>query len=234
MLKACRCNASRNRQRIVNRKRIDRPVAVPQSKMQEPQTVVELLTSRVLRLSNTFGLYASRRYREQFGMTLPEWRVMSIIASCEPTTAREISRILATDKGWVGLSVEALRRRGFVTRTSDGRDARRRLVSLTRQGREMHDAILSVARQRQRRLLATLPEGAADTLIASLDRLQAEADRMLDELGASDGPAGSAKPASSSGLALGSCRDAKPPLTRGRVRRANQAPPTGGSAGPRG
>lgn len=152
--------------------------------MREPRTVVDFLTYRVLRLSNTFGLYASRRYREEHGMTLPEWRVMSIIASCQPTTAREISRVLSTDKGWVGLSVERLRRRGFVTRAADRRDARRALISLTRKGEMMHDAILAIARRRQRRLLAVLPEGATETLIACLDRLQAEADRMLEELDA--------------------------------------------------
>lgn len=164
--------------------------------MHEPTTVVDFLTSRVLRLSNTFGLYASRRYRDQHGMTLPEWRVMSIIASCQPTTAREVSRVLATDKGWVGQSVEKLEQRGFVSRRADRQDGRRSLLSLTRRGAEMHDAILATARQRQRRLLASLPEGAADTLIACLDRLQAEADHMLDEL---DAPSVSPTSAKSAG-----------------------------------
>jgi DNA-binding MarR family transcriptional regulator len=150
--------------------------------MREPKSVIDLLTSRVLRLSNTFGLYASRRYRDEFGVTLPEWRVMSIIGSFEPTSARDISRILATDKGWISLSVESLQRRGFVTRSPDDQDARRLLLRLTTQGRRLHDAILSVARQRHRRLLIALPAGAADTLFASLDRLQAAADRMLAEL----------------------------------------------------
>lgn len=162
--------------------------------MREPRTVTDLLTYSVLRLSNTFGLYASRRYRDQFGMTLPEWRVMSIIASCEPTTAREISRVLATDKGWVGLSVENLQRRGFVSRAADPDDARRSLIRLTKQGKEMHDAILAVARRRQRRLLAALPEDTADTLVACLDRLQAEADRMLEELDAQPAPVAPRKP----------------------------------------
>lgn len=171
--------------------------------MQEPTTVVDFLTYRMLRLSNTFGLYASRRYRDEHGMTLPEWRVMSIIASCQPTTAREISRVLATDKAWVGVSAEKLAQRGFVSRRPDHQDGRRTLLSLTRRGKEMHDAILAIARRRQRRLLASLPEGAADTLIGCLDRLQAEADRMLEEL---DTPsdAASAKPA-------GKTRRGKPP-----------------------
>lgn len=152
--------------------------------MRKPKSVTDLLSYRLLRLSNTLALFSSRRYRDAFGVTLPEWRVMSIIALRGTTTAREISRILATDKGWVGLSVEKLRRRGYVKRASDKRDARRTLLSLTEQGTEVHDAIISAARRRQQRLLASLPEGAADTLIECLDRLQAEADRMLDELDA--------------------------------------------------
>ena len=149
--------------------------------MHEPKSVADLLTYRILRLSNTFALYSGRRYREQFGLTLPEWRVISIIAARGTTTARDISRVLATDKGWVGLSVTKLKRRGFVTRSSDKQDARRTLLSLTELGRKKHNEVLSAARRRQRRLLATLPEGAAETLVASLDRLQAEADRMLEE-----------------------------------------------------
>lgn len=150
--------------------------------MQKPMSITDLLSTRLLRLSNTLALYSSRRYRQQFGVTLPEWRVMSIVASRDGMTARDISRVLATDKAWVGLSVKRLARRGYLTRSSDEQDTRRVLLSLTKQGKQMHDAIMSVARQRQRRLRAALPEGVADMLGASLDRLQAEADRMLEEL----------------------------------------------------
>lgn len=152
--------------------------------MKEPKFVTDLLSSRVLKLSNTFGLYASRRYRDQFGVTLPEWRTMSTIAAAEPTTAREVSRTLATDKAWVGLSVKSLQKRGFVKLSPDAKDARRTLISLTAEGRKKHDEILTVARWRQRRLMASLPERAPDLLVECLDRLQAEADRMLDELDA--------------------------------------------------
>jgi DNA-binding MarR family transcriptional regulator len=150
--------------------------------MKKPTSITELLSTRLLRLSNTLALYSSRRYRQQFGVTLPEWRVMSIVASRDGMTARDISRILATDKAWVGLSVKSLARRGYLTRAGDKEDSRRVLLRLTRQGKQIHDAIMSVARQRQRRLRAALSEGTADILSASLDRLQAEADRMLEEL----------------------------------------------------
>jgi len=151
----------------------------PESK--RPDSVIDFVTSRVLRLSNTLGLYASRRYRDEFGVTLPEWRVLSIIAASEPTTARDVSRVLATDKGWVSLSAESLRRRGYVSGAPDGRDGRRILLALTGEGRKLHDAILAVSQWRQRRLLANLPDGQADLLLECLDRLQAEADKMLEE-----------------------------------------------------
>lgn len=153
--------------------------------MREPKSAADLLAYRLLRLSNSLGLYSSRRYRNDFDVTLPEWRVLSIIALLETTSARDISRVLATDKAWVGLTVQKLERRGFARRVSDREDGRRTLVSLTRQGQEVHDAIMSNARQRQRRLLGALSTGAAETLIASLETLQAEADRMLAELDAS-------------------------------------------------
>lgn len=149
--------------------------------MSEPKSVADLLSYRILRLSNTLALHSSRFYRDEFGVTLPEWRVMSIIASRTTTTARDISRVLATDKGWVGISVTSLWKRGYLTRSTDKRDARRTLLSLTERGKKKHDAILAAARQRQRRLLAVLSEGAADSLVASLDLLQVEADRMLEE-----------------------------------------------------
>ncbi|WP_333821816.1 MarR family winged helix-turn-helix transcriptional regulator [Pinisolibacter sp.] len=150
--------------------------------MIEPQSVADLLTYRLLRLSNTLGLFSSRRYRDQFGVTLPEWRVLSIIAMRGTTSAREISRILATDKGWVGLSVDGLVARGLVARSRDARDGRRMLLELTGEGRALHDAVLAEARLRQQRLLSTLAPETARSLTVALDRLQIEADRMLDEL----------------------------------------------------
>lgn len=150
--------------------------------MREPKSVTDLLTYRLLRLSNTLGLYSNRRYRKQFNVTLPEWRVLSIIALHEITTARDISRALATDKAWVGLSVEKLEHHGLVQRSTDKLDMRRTLVSLTKPGKEVHDAIMANARRRQKRLLGALPPGTAETLIVCLDRLQTEADRMLAEL----------------------------------------------------
>ncbi len=54
---------------------------------------------------------------------------------------------------------------------------------MTKLGREKHDAIMAVARQRQKRRLAALPPNMAEAFGACLDRLQREAETMLEELG---------------------------------------------------
>ena len=149
--------------------------------MQKPVSVTDFLSSRLLRLSNTLGLYASRRYREEFGVTLPEWRVLSIVASSEPTTARQVSRHLATDKGWVALTADALRKRGLIAGNPDESDGRRIVLTLTPEGRTLHDAVLLVAQGRHDQLMRSLPAGSAAILSECLDRLQAEADAMLEE-----------------------------------------------------
>ena len=149
--------------------------------MREPKSITDLLTYRLLRLSNTLGLYSNRRYRAEFDVTLPEWRVMSIIALLETTSAQEISRSISTDKAWVGLTLQKLEKRGFVRRVTDKQDGRRTLVSFTRPGKEVHDAILANAKRRQRRLVGALGDDA-ETVFAAIERLQAEADRMLEEL----------------------------------------------------
>ena len=150
--------------------------------MREPKSATDLLTYRLLRLSNTLGLYSNRRYRKDYGVTLPEWRVLSIIALLKSTSAGDIARALATDKAWVGLTVEKLGRRGFIDRSLDKEDLRRTLLGLTMRGREVHDAIMANARRRQERLLGALPDGTVDVLIDCIDRLQSEADQMLEEV----------------------------------------------------
>ncbi len=150
--------------------------------MREPKSATDLLTFRLLRLSNTFGLYSNRRYRKQLNVSLPEWRVLSIVALQDTITPGDISRAIATDKAWVGLTVEKLRKRGYVRGVIDKLDKRRTLVSLTKAGQAVYEEIMANARRRQKRLLGALPEGSVETLFACIDRLQAEADQMLAEL----------------------------------------------------
>jgi DNA-binding MarR family transcriptional regulator len=82
----------------------------------------------------------------------------------------------------VSLSASSLKKRGFVSAETDQRDQRRTLLKLTESGREKYDSIIVVSLSRQERLLGCLPDDSRDLFLDCLDRLQREADKMLEEI----------------------------------------------------
>ena len=55
-----------------------------------PVDVTRFLSYRILALSNTLGRWAAREYPARFGLTLPQWRILSVIATRGAPTAQEI------------------------------------------------------------------------------------------------------------------------------------------------
>ena len=148
----------------------------------DPRLLRGLLSHRVLVLSNTLALAASRHYLKRFGVRLAEWRVIDAVrAGGGAITANEISGWLHTDKAWVGRSVDGLVRAGYVRRRPDPGHGRRLLLGLTAKGERRYAAIALAARRRNENLLAVLPAAEREVLERALGKLQARAAAMLAE-----------------------------------------------------
>lgn len=145
----------------------------------DPRLLNALLSHRVLLLSNTLALAASRHYARRFGVRLAEWRVIDALHAGGEISANEISRWLRTDKAWVGRSVERLIRGGHVRRRADPGHGRRILLSLTAKGERAYAAIAAAARRRHDNLLAALSGEERKVLERALAKLQARASEML-------------------------------------------------------
>ena len=85
----------------------------------DPRLLRALLSHRVLLLSNTLALAASRYYPRRFGIRLAEWRVIDAVHAGRGITANQISQWLRTDKAWVGRSVDRLIAAGYVRRKTE-------------------------------------------------------------------------------------------------------------------
>lgn len=157
----------------------NRPVNTPG---EDPRLLHALLSHRVLLLSNTLALAASRHYARRFGVRLAEWRVIDALHAGGEISANEISRWLRTDKAWVGRSVERLVRGGYARRRADPRHGRRRLLSLTAKGERAYAAIAAAARRRHETLLGALSSEERKVLARALAKLQARASEMLEAL----------------------------------------------------
>jgi DNA-binding MarR family transcriptional regulator len=93
-----------------------------------------------------------------------------------PMTMRDLAQALATDKPYITQIVDALEKRGLVTRSVDTRDRRCRIATLTEAGRETAwrseemltrpPAVLAALSERDlaelTRILATLPSNGGD------------------------------------------------------------------------
>jgi len=151
------------------------------SRADDPRLLRALLSHRVLVLSNTLALAASRYYPRRFGVRLAEWRVIDALHAGPEVSANQISLWLRTDKAWVARSVERLIRAGYVRRRPDPEHGRRLLLNLTAKGERAYAAIATAARRRHDNLLDALPPVQRAVLEAALERLQARAAEMLAE-----------------------------------------------------
>lgn len=146
---------------------------------EDPRLLQALLSHRVLVLSNTLALAASRYYPQRFGVRLAEWRVIDALHAGRSISANQISRWLRTDKAWVGRSVERLIAAGYARRRPDPAHGRRLLLALTAKGERAYAAIAAAARRRHENLLSALSSNERAVFEASLMKLQARASDML-------------------------------------------------------
>ena len=143
--------------------------------------VTSNITYRLIVLTNSLGRSAARAFAAAVGLTVPEWRILSVVGARGSISLAELTRILAVDKGWVSRTVVELERKALVERMPDPRSERSFHLQLTKGGVAMHSAGSKVSRARQRQLEAALgPEDAA-RLYDALERLQRVADAMEDE-----------------------------------------------------
>ena len=147
----------------------------------DPRLLRGLLSHRVLVLSNTLALAASRYYPRRFGVRLAEWRVIDALHAGRGISANQISQWLLTDKAWVGRSVERLITAGYVRRRPDPRHGRRLLLSLTAKGERTYAAIAVAARRRHDNLLDALSATQREVLELALGKLRVRAAAMLAE-----------------------------------------------------
>ena len=126
--------------------------------------VEDFPTFILLRLANSAKVHLTRRYLDQFGISLPEWRLLALTARFSPLPFGEVALRSSMDKGQVSRTLQIIRRKGLVRinavnatkRPRGGTTAPRIEVFVTPKGRALCQKIVPVARKHQMRLLALM------------------------------------------------------------------------------
>ena len=125
------------------------------------------LATAAARVSRGFA----ERYRADFGLSIPEWRVLAHLAQSEAVSVREIQARVDMDKSKVSRAAARLESAGLIVKRANAADRRLLDMTLTDAGRALMARIVPVADAYQAEVLAALGPDAG-TFRRALERLR--------------------------------------------------------------
>src|SRR5687768_1868271 len=131
---------------------------------QPPLELDRFLPYRLSVLSNTVSTAIAGAYHERFGLTIPEWRVMAVLANSPDLSAAEVAQRTAMDKVAVSRAVASLLRTKRIVRQVARADRRRSLLQLSSAGQRVYAQVVPFALAYERALIAPLSKQERTTL----------------------------------------------------------------------
>lgn len=136
------------------------------------------LPYRLSVLSNTVSLAIAGAYQERFGLTIPEWRVIAILARTPNLSAAEVAQRTAMDKVAVSRAVTTLLGAKRIERKITKSDRRRSALRLSKAGERVYAEVVPFALAYERALLQPLSDAERETLDSALRILLGRATEM--------------------------------------------------------
>lgn len=133
----------------------------------------------IWRLANSIKSNLTKRYLERFELTLPEWRVLGLVARYSPAPFSELVSRSSMDKGQLSRTLRQVERRGFIRtapipverRSNRSRNAARMEVRITPKGTALCARVIPAAREAQMVLLSMLDAEEKRILLRVLRRM---------------------------------------------------------------
>lgn len=142
----------------------------------------DFLPYRLSVLSNRVSGLIATEYSDRFRLSIPQWRIMAVLAEHEELMARDIEPIVRMDKVAISRAVRVLADRRYVRRRASREDGRVTWLSLTASGRRVYQQVRPIAQRHEDRLLEALNKQEIDALWRLLDKLDSQAERQAQAL----------------------------------------------------
>ncbi len=112
---------------------------------------------RIVALGHAISGRLARAYADE-NLTIPEWRVLAVIAQADELAARDVVGRTPMDKMTVSRAVASLEGKGFIVRLQSEADRRVNMLSLSEPGRALFDRVAALALDFEDDLLSSLDE----------------------------------------------------------------------------
>jgi DNA-binding MarR family transcriptional regulator len=145
-----------------------------------PLALDSFLPYRLSVVSNLVSAAIAAHYAARFSLSIPEWRVMAVLAAQPGLSAAEVAARTAMDKVAVSRAVASLLRSRRLERRVAAGDRRRSVLQLSRAGLAVYEQVVPVALQYEQRLLQSLSVTERRQLDRLLTQLQCRAIDLAD------------------------------------------------------
>lgn len=133
----------------------------------------EFLPFRLSFTSNLVSEMVAGAYRALFDLTIPEWRVIAVVAEHDGISQQGIGAVTRMDKVTVSRAAIALSARGLLVRGPNAGDRRSHLLSLTGAGRTLYAQVAPKALELEARVFAAFTPDEVAGFTAMLRRIDA-------------------------------------------------------------
>lgn len=141
----------------------------------------DFLPYRLSIASNLASDAVADTYRALFGLRIPEWRLVALLAESEGLTQQALGQASRMDKVTVSRAAIALAGRGLVARAPNPGDKRSHLLALTPAGRALYAEVAPKALEMEERLFAGFSAAELKTFRTMLARVENAAAQVSPE-----------------------------------------------------
>ena len=131
--------------------------------------------------SNAVSGLIARAYQDRFGLSIPQWRLVCVLAEDGELTQGAIVARTGMDKVTVSRAAQGLAQRRLVARSDHHADGRSHVLALSLEGQRLYAEVAPLALAYEAALMVGLAPKEVDQLKRLLMRLQAAADRLSGE-----------------------------------------------------
>ena len=131
--------------------------------------------------SNAVSGLIARSYQDRFGLSVPQWRVICVLAEDGGLTQGQIVARTVMDKVTVSRAAQGLLKRHLVSRSDHHADGRSHVLALTEEGSSLHAEIAPLALAYEAALIAGLAPEEVALLKRLLARLQTAAGHLAGD-----------------------------------------------------
>jgi DNA-binding MarR family transcriptional regulator len=126
---------------------------------------------RMVHLAANISLALSKIYKQEFDISIPEWRVLAQLAEQQKLYSKDIGEITSMDKSKVSRAVKVLENKQYLIKQTDTKDNRAAYLSLTAKGKALYQKIVPKALQWEKELTEVLDASEHNVLMKILDKL---------------------------------------------------------------